>query len=178
MYLLKGLPNSMQEQFTGALRAITTEHGYIHQGIAYIMREILTVTTTASSYIDFTTPADKTIHFRPSSFASNGDNITIEIFEDASVTGGTTYAAKNRNRNSNNTSQVSITINPTVNTEGNIIDKFYVGGGSGISDTTSGAITGNVDEWVLKPDTTYLIKITNNGASDSNVFVNLFWYEE
>jgi len=54
----------------------------------------------------------------------------------------------------------------------------YIGGGAGLgASSKSGGSEQPENEWVLKPNTDYVIQITNNGTAQTGVNINLFWYE-
>lgn len=100
----------------------------------------------------------------------------LYIYEGASTTGGTAFTPINRNRNYavSNVSQVAMVINPTVTSVGTEIDAQIVPGGVGKK--SSGGTAGSL-EYVLKPLTNYLFRLTNvNGAAHA-ASLQLEWYE-
>ena len=100
----------------------------------------------------------------------------LYIYEGASTTGGTAFTPINRNRNYavSNVSQVAMVINPTVTSVGTEIDAQIIPGGSGKK--SSGGAAGSL-EYVLKPLTNYLFRLTNvNGAAHA-ASLQIEWYE-
>ena len=100
----------------------------------------------------------------------------LYFYEGASTTGGTLFTPINRNRNYaiSNPSQVAMVINPTVNSTGTEIDAQIIPGGSG---KKSGGGTGATLEYVLKPLTNYLFRLTNVNGTAHAAFLTLEWYE-
>ena len=100
----------------------------------------------------------------------------LYIYEGASTTGGTAFTPINRNRNYaiSNQSQVAMVINPTVTSVGTEIDVQLIPGGSGKK--ASGGAAGSL-EYVLKPLTNYLFRLTNVNSAAHAASLTLEWYE-
>ena len=100
----------------------------------------------------------------------------LYIYEGASTTGGTAFTPVNRNRNYavSNQSQVAMVINPTVTSVGTEIDVQLIPGGSGKK--ASGGAAGSL-EYVLKPLTNYLFRLTNVNSAAHAASLTLEWYE-
>ena len=100
----------------------------------------------------------------------------LYIYEGASTTGGTSFTPINRNRNYSvsNPSDVAMVINPTVTSVGTEIDAQIIPGGAGKK--SSGGAAGSL-EYVLKPLTNYLFRLTNVNGTAHAASLNLEWYE-
>lgn len=100
----------------------------------------------------------------------------LYIYEGTTTTGGTAFTPINRNRNYavSNVSQVAMVINPTVTSVGTEIDAQIIPGGTGKK--SSGGATGSL-EYVLKPLTNYLFRLTNVNGTAHAASLNLEWYE-
>ena len=98
------------------------------------------------------------------------------IYEGTGTTGGTSFTPINRNRNyaDSNVSQVAMVINPTVTSLGTQLDTQIIAGGSGKKSTGSSA--GSL-EFVLKPLTNYLFRLTNVNGTAHAAHLQLEWYE-
>jgi hypothetical protein len=103
-------------------------------------------------------------------------NAELYIYEGASTTGGTAFTPINRNRNYavSNPSQIAMVINPTVTSVGTEIDAQIIPGGSG---KKSGGGTAGSLEYVLKPLTNYLFRLTNVNGTSHAASMTLEWYE-
>lgn len=96
------------------------------------------------------------------------------IYEGTSATGGTSFTPINRNRNYTTSSQVAMIVNPTVTTLGTQIDAQILPGGSGKK--SGGGAAGSL-EYVLKPLTNYLFRLTNVNGTAHAASLQLEWYE-
>ena len=100
----------------------------------------------------------------------------LYIYEGTVTTGGTAFTPVNRNRNYavSNVSQVAMVINPTVTSVGTELDAQIIPGGTGKK--SSGGTAGSL-EYVLKPLTNYLFRLTNVNGTAHAASLNLEWYE-
>jgi hypothetical protein len=100
----------------------------------------------------------------------------LYIYEGTVTTGGTAFTPVNRNRNYavSNVSEVAMVINPTVTSVGTEIDAQIIPGGVG---KKSGGGTAGSLEYVLKPLTNYLFRLTNVNGTAHAASLQLEWYE-
>jgi hypothetical protein len=100
----------------------------------------------------------------------------LYIYESASTTGGTAFTPINRNRNYalTNPSEVAMVINPTVTSVGTELDAQIIPGGAG---KKAGGGTAGSLEYVLKPLTNYLFRLTNVNGTAHAAYLTLEWYE-
>lgn len=96
------------------------------------------------------------------------------IYENAVATGGTALTPINRNRNDTSSSQVAMIVNPTVSSLGTQIDAQIIPGGTGKKSTGGSS---HSLEYVLKPLTNYLFRLTNVNGTDHAAHLALEWYE-
>lgn len=98
----------------------------------------------------------------------------LYIYENTVTTGGTAFTPINRNRNYTTSSNVAMVINPTVSSVGTMLDAQFMPGGVG-KKAGGGAMQSL--EFVLKPLTNYMVRMTNvNGAAHAG-HLALEWYE-
>ena len=98
----------------------------------------------------------------------------IYVYEGTTATGGTPFTPLNRNRNYTTSSQVAMIINPTVSSLGTQLDAQIIPGGTGKK--SAGGTTGSL-EYVLKPLTNYLFRLTNVNGTNHAAYLALEWYE-
>lgn len=100
----------------------------------------------------------------------------LYVYEGSTTSGGTAFTPVNRNRNYalSNPSQVAMVIAPTVSNVGTELDAQIIAGGVG---KKSGGGTAGSLEYVLKPLTTYLFRLTNVNGTDHAAYLALEWYE-
>lgn len=100
----------------------------------------------------------------------------LYIYEGSTTSGGTSFTPINRNRNYTitNPSQVAMVIAPTVSALGTELDAQIIPGGVG---KKSGGGTAGSLEYVLKPLTTYLFRLTNVNGTAHAAYLTIEWYE-
>lgn len=100
----------------------------------------------------------------------------LYVYEGSTTSGGTPFTPINRNRNYTltNESQVAMVIAPTVSAVGTELDAQIIAGGAG---KKSGGGTAGSLEYVLKPLTTYLFRLTNVNGTAHAAHLALEWYE-
>lgn len=101
-------------------------------------------------------------------------NSELYVYEGTVATGGTAFTPINRNRNYTTSSNVAMIINPTITTLGTQLDAQVLAGGSGKKAGGGGAGT---LEYVFKPLTNYLIRLTNVNGTSHAAHLALEWYE-
>lgn len=169
------------DNLTHSLTTMDNDHNYIHQGKLFTYHEYFTLATTAVKIFAFTTSSTKDFHYRPELISSSADKLLIELIELPTITGGTNKLTSiiNRNRKSSNTSTMqTLTSGSTISVEGTTIVTSYIGGGTGAGQNRSGSETGVENEVILKNNSIYAIRITNNSTTDNVVKMTMNWYEE
>jgi hypothetical protein len=155
---------------SGFIGTIPVEHINIHEGILFSILHKVSVVASGVTYVQIKTGA-KTVHFKPTNIATDAGKFAIELLESPAVTDGTTpITVVNRDRTSSNTPETVLYSDPTAVSGGTKIDEFYIGGDVGFK-ATGGDIIAGVIEFILKPNTDYVYKITNEGATRRDYFV-------
>lgn len=173
----------MVDLVTGFLTYISGDHRYIHEGRAYTyLGNTGSLAAGSGTYsIAITTPVDTSgirLHFRPVKFSATANLMLMTVAEGSTVTGGTAATPINRNRNSANTSKATLLYGVTVSAPGSTVAQAAIGGGSNPANAIGGG-NGASEELVLKPNTTYSIKIDNIGSTTASTgYFEVFWYEE
>lgn len=98
----------------------------------------------------------------------------LYIYENTVTTGGTAFTPINRNRNYTTSSNVAMVINPTVSSVGTMLDAQFMPGGVG-KKAGGGAMQSL--EFVLKPLTNYMVRMTNVNGTAHAGHLALEWYE-
>lgn len=106
--------------------------------------------------------------------ANCGGDAELYMYENAIVTGGTSFTAINRNRVINTSSSSAILINPTVTSVGTQLDGQFLAGGVG---KKAGGGDAYASEQVLSSLTTYLFRLTNVNGTSHMAHLYLEWYE-
>jgi hypothetical protein len=170
------------ERVTGGVMVIDSNHAQIHAGNAFSLGEVFTIAAGATVDVTVQVPAGAYVHYQATDLSTDGGNtVTAILYEGATVTAatGTAITPVNRRRlDTPDTSLLAIKQGATVTATGSRIDQWYFpkAADKGVMVSISKSDT---NEWVLKQDTTYLLRISNTGATTSAVVsMRPFWYEE
>jgi len=111
-------------------------------------------------------------------FALESDGeVIIRIKEAATYTGGSAINAFNLKRNSTNTDGITFVSNPTVTNEGTRLESYYIGTGDLSNFARAEPESGDSVFWLLKTDTKYIVKITNQSGGAINIKLSYQFHE-
>lgn len=165
---------------SNSLVIIDTNHNRIHEGDHYYIKGFNSVDSGNSVSFGFTTPnTTKRIHM---TYEIVGTTQTeAYIYEDSTTSGGSLLIPFNNNRNSENTSDSIVYLNPSASgtglSSGNLIETYSRGlDGANPSATDRLGNVGRENEIILKSGTTYLYYIKSVGAGNI-IDYSLNWYE-
>ena len=154
---------------TNALRVISYPHHEIHGGNGYSASKKFTHGAGASPNILIVTPDTTKYAHLVFAIISNAV-VEATIYEGTDYTGGSALAAVNRNRNSANTSVLTLTTDATGASKGTAIWTFKAGANKEIVQAGNERL-----EFILKQNTKYLIETV--GANGDLITALLDWYE-
>lgn len=156
----------------GNLKTIGVLNSSVHAGTSFTYSGEAPITALSQVYFHGKT-GNITSHLMEFFVKSDASPITVEFFEAPILTSeGTSKTVIARNRQASNTPLMSVFVNPTVTASGTIlfVDKIL-----GDKQTvTSEHLDG---EWILKKNTSYLFKVTNNTNQTVNVVAGFNWIE-
>jgi hypothetical protein len=157
---------------TGAICQESYAHCEIHKGDHYYIKDWIDLSN--GEVVDFlvvTPDTTKWAHMLVSfSFEAEASAI---IYEDTTTSAvGTPVAVLNRNRNSLNTNGVLVYSAPTVTSPGNKLSAYKTGAGK-----LAGGEARATQEIVLKQNSKYLIRVTNDTTSNNWFDYLADWYE-
>lgn len=160
-----------------AMAVIDVAHSYTHRAATFSHYQRNAALAAAGTILaEIIVPATHEMHLKAIQGWIGGGRARIEVIEAPTLTTGAT-AGQVRCRNRIGTppaGNVTIKTNPTTISAGTVLDDYEFGGGSG---TASGDCVEDQIEWILKPGTTYLVRMTNDGTSTEFASLKLFWYE-
>jgi len=177
-----GLLADAIESVTGGLIIINSDHAQHHLGNGYkTYLEFTSLAANGTLNYCFTTGAGVYVHMKSIDLSVLGSSCKAEILIGASVTvdTGTAVALNNTNHNTTKTAVSTFKASPTY-TGGTSWHQVQVLADSTAQNNASAKSSVNEnDELVLKPNTKYILKITNNGTDAiTRGFVSIFMYEE
>lgn len=168
--------NDKFDSFSRAVTVIDENHRLIHEGWFYTATYRNTaVANGATLDILIAVPAGKVPHLQLLEIVTDGGPISYQLDEAVTTSAdGTALPSYNRNRTSSNVAATVLTHTPTVTDTGLEIEAHNVpaiGNKVGIFDQTSQG------EWMLKPSTKYLLRVTNDSGQARDIEARLAFYE-
>src|SRR3972149_4997883 len=153
---------------------ITQEHNLIHGGRLFSAQISSAALAAAGTLLmEMIVPAGIEVHVKPVAFYNSLAG-RFELLEAPPKTdGNSAIPILNKKRNAVIASNVILWSNPSAISAGTVLDDLYFTTlfGSNV------AVNAVDQEWILKPSTKYLFRLTNNGGVASTAFVKLNWYE-
>jgi hypothetical protein len=165
-----------------AVSTIDALHRMTHDGFVYHTSGKVTGMVDAN-VDDFLleVPALTFPHFQRWRFGFGRGDIDIQVYEGTTTSddGTEITAIYNTNRNSANTPDLNIFSAPTVTDVGTLVHTTWmVPTSTGVGLSSAGLVgETNGEEWVLKPSTKYLIRVTNNSGATVSYAYEALWYE-
>lgn len=168
--------DSITDGSTSAIKTITYPHHEIHSGSSYHASDVQSVSTTTIKW-QVTTPDSLAYAHMIFSVECTGEMLLL-VTEGSNKVDGTALAEINRNRvGTPKTAGTIVTRTPTGgDTDGATTILTTRVGSTGVgSKTLSGGGARGTNEYILKPNTKYVVSVTTYAA----VFVSLEldWYE-
>ena len=161
---------------SGGVRTSSELQSAVHDGNMFSFTNNGTITSGASLILLGRTTS-KQVHFDGFNMDISQGAFLVEMFEAPTVTTtGTIQTVVNRNRASTIVATMSLYTGATVSANGTLLanDKLlHVGSGTKI---LSGTATID-DGWILKVNTDYIIKLTNQAASATSYNAKFAWHE-
>lgn len=164
-----------------AVTVVESTHRMAHDGFVYhTSGKVLAVANGASVNVLMRTPADNFPHWNRAKFSFGRGDWDVLTFEDTVVSADGTPITniKNTNRNSTNTPGLLIFSSPTITDDGDPMHILWaVPTGTGQGNTIGISDVSNGEEWIMKPATNYMVRLTNNSGAASDMSYEFLWYE-
>lgn len=171
-------PRNIVTRFKEMIQVVATisfDHIMIHQGKAFTRSDLHESFASLAVHNHLIVVGANPIHLRQLILETDNAPILMEYYENTTVSAnGTEEVIGNNNRNSSKVTTTSFFSEPTVTADGDFMGVTLI--------PTSAKDSGGVGilkggEWVLKPNTNYLIRITNNSGAAVDYGLTLFYYE-
>lgn len=150
---------------------------FLFVGQMYSASHKYSIAATSSAYMESIVPSNKLIHLISRDLTVDaGGPLDVELYEAPTITDGTTPPTiYNLDRRSSKTPSWQLFVNPTGVSGGTklLVAQISTGGGP----KSTGGLSSGVAEFILKPSTKYVLKITNTGTQTSTVVLTYTWYE-
>lgn len=159
-----------KDWFSGGDIVIETEHARIHAG-EYFTGSYVDLSYGNTDVLDIVISTDGAQYPHVHFVISATVEITLNLYENTVFTGGTPLEQFNRNRASANVSPVAMVYGPTVSDAGSLLHEMLLGTGK-----RAGASGGFDREYVLAPETNYLIRMTNVSGGAGEIGAEIDYY--
>jgi hypothetical protein len=106
-----------------------------------------------------------------------GGETEVYVYESPTTSGGTSMSLHRRNRVINTASQGVAVLNPTVTAVGTEFYSELITSAEGQGNRSGAGGRGTSFEFILKPLTTYLFRLTNVNGSSQMAEMRIDWYE-
>lgn len=157
----------------GRLVAISPAHSAVHLGYSYTIAAFETLANTEVGNFLFSVPDIAPLYCHVVIEVGNSVECLYEMFEGTTVSAnGSEYSSVNRNRNSTNEALMKVYSGPTVTADGSIILTSKVG----VAKKYGGQVRSE-NEFVLKNNTNYMLRVTNLASGDNIINGLVSWYE-
>jgi hypothetical protein len=167
------------DKVSHAINTITYEHHEIHGGGAYRGGYAGVLAGDATKDVTLLTPSNgKQCHIVIAVDTSNSaDAWFYELMEVTS--NGTPITPRNANRNIPDESslQAFFVDGTVVTTNAVILGHRHVGAEGSRPGTSIGGSASVREEWILKENTWYTLRLSDTSSEDQNVLMRLEWYE-
>ena len=163
--------NSAHDSTTAGINILDYEHHEIHSGSHYYVEGYVTLGLSGTLYVKLVTPnTAKWAHFGWRLNSSGILTTTLVEAPTGGMAGGSGVTPMNNDRNSTNTSGITITSGVTACTGGTIISQESFGGKG------AGGEISRSDELILKQNTTYC-RTFLSGTATNLIGFKASWYE-
>jgi hypothetical protein len=158
---------------------VDVNHLRLHEGVAYYVyhthKDASRLAVGASINIAIAWPAGLEAH----AFVDYqcGGEAEIYAYESATTSGGTAMTLHRRNRIITTASQAAAVLNPTVTAVGTEFYSEIITSAEGQGNRSGAGGRGISFEFILKPLTTYLFRLTNVNSSSQMAEMRIDWYE-
>ena len=158
---------------------VDVNHLRLHEGVAYFVyhthKDASKLAVGSSINIAIAWPAGLEAH----AFVDYqcGGEAEIYAYEGSTTSGGTAMTLNRRNRVITTASQAAAVLNPTVSAVGTEFYSELITSAEGQGNRSGAGGRGISFEFILKPLTTYLFRLTNVNSSSQMAEMRIDWYE-
>lgn len=157
---------------TGAIATIVNEHHEIHEGDFFTILDVADLGNGAVRNILIVTP-DTTAWAHLVWEIEHELETLIQFYQNTLYSdNGTIITSFNRNGNSSNVATTLVFHTPTITDNGTLMGNIQQGDGK-----KAGGADRKANEFILRQNCAYLIKITNLTVNNNLIFMKLNWYE-
>jgi hypothetical protein len=168
------------DPYTHSMTVIQEPHRLAHDGMIFHATHKKDALANGASHDHLLrVPAGVYPHFNRLMFSVSAGDCDAYLYEGATVSAdGTPETVYNTNRNSTNAAETLLFTDPTVTDPGTEIHHVWMPPtGAGVGSSTGLSKVSFDEEWLLKPSTDYLIRLTNNSGGAIDIWHEMLFYE-
>lgn len=170
---VEGVPRVLNVTEDGRIVTLAPEHNEVHNGTSYVISDYVDILNAGVGEFLFSVPDMAPLYVHSVLSVQNNLEALYEMFEDVTVSAnGVEFNSINRNRNSTNESLMKVYASPTVTSVGTRILRSK----QGIAKQYGGSVRSE-NEYVLKNNTNYMLRITNLASGTNTINGLISWYE-
>jgi hypothetical protein len=160
----------------GNVKTVGIENTAVHNGTLYQYIGANLIATGATAYLMLVTAA-KYVHMSGNFIRGNTSPVLVNFYEDAVTSNnGIEVQPTAKNRVNVIAPTAKLYAAPTVTSDGVLLNADKIIAGSG-GDHKAGGSQEQAGEWLLKPNTKYLFKVTNQSNGTFDYVGGLTWIE-
>lgn len=171
--LTDGTTNVGVDSYSDSLNQIDVDHSKHHEGKAFSFSE--TYIIESGENLDFLLhDLSGATHLRTFAFTPTTAPGEIYLFENTITSNdGTIQTTLNKNRNSSTISNMLLYKSPMILSGGTLLEKDVI-----VGEHTSGGVQSRmILEWILRPNTKYLLRYSNKSSMSSDVNIFIYWLQ-
>lgn len=160
---------------TGQIEVVSLDYAHyeIHEGNHYFVKKTASLAKAGTKDILIVTPDQDIYAHLIAGVEATSSSFLASFFEDVTATAnGTLGGSRNRNRNAAENNTTIVYEDPTITATGNLLWSLSLGAGRNV-----GGASRDNEEVILKKNTKYLLRITEDNVAATNINWNLDWYE-
>lgn len=171
------------KKFDPEIHAVTTSdalHRLTHDGMVFhASGKVLAWADEAVNDFLFAVPASVSPHIHSVQLNFGRGDVDLVAYKDTLVSAnGGALTSNNANQNSIITPDLILYGGPTVTDPGTVLHTIWTPPtAAGIGQSTTGVVGEQGEEWILKPSTNYLFRITNNSGAVMDFAYEISWFE-
>lgn len=163
------------KEFISTVVSISFDHMMIHLGRGFTRSDYHTNLASAGVANHLISVGANAIHIRQLIVETDGSPVLVEYFENTTTSAdGTEETIGNNNRNSSLATTTEYYTGPTITADGDQMGQTLI---PSITQHSGGVGIMQGGEWILKPNTKYTIRVTNNDSQAIDYGMTLFFYE-
>lgn len=166
---------ALTDEITGAAVTIPVVHHEVHEGETFTA-SIFSLANASGVDISMLLRTGSTRYGHLTFTTTGGGNAQVRLLENPTVSAdGNALTERNMKRYSTETPEIAAYGNPTY-VEQAVLTSFLLPGGRG--GNAQGGVVRQNTEWILSPNSDYVIELTNIAGVNQPLSIVAQWYEE